>query len=288
MTEFTGEVHPLADDYPMLGADELNDLAESIKDQGQLDPITLTPDGALLDGRNRLAACDLAGVEPKFEIHDGDAVAFIVGKNANRRQLSAGQRAMAIAIGMWESGQWDADKGHWKRGAAKKAARTLLNSKHRFTSDLAHCGAILAHNRDTAVAVLAGASLQATYKQVKDEQEAAVEHAQKLDELRDKAPDLLAQVSDEKLTFEEAYAAYEARHAKQIKAEKDAAQSRRDMRDELVYTVANCTTFSHPDNFTKALDGIAEHPHKDTTADTLRQSAQTLNKIADAMQQGRK
>ena len=115
MTLFTGEIHPLANDYPMLAADELSDLAQSIRDNGQLDPITLTSDGTLLDGRNRLAACELAGVEPKFDTYDGDPVAFIVGKNATRRQLSAGQRAMAIAIGLWETGQWNAAAGSWKR-----------------------------------------------------------------------------------------------------------------------------------------------------------------------------
>ena len=58
-------------------------------------PIILDRDSLLLDGRNRLAACQLAGVEPRFETLDGqDPVAYILSSNIARRHLTKGQAAM--------------------------------------------------------------------------------------------------------------------------------------------------------------------------------------------------
>ena len=51
MSEFTGEVHPLADALPMLPSDELADLAQDIKENGLLDPLTLDKDGRLAAAR---------------------------------------------------------------------------------------------------------------------------------------------------------------------------------------------------------------------------------------------
>ena len=51
----------------------------------------------MLDGRNRLAACEAAGVAPTFTVHAGDPVAYIVSANITRRHLNAGQRAMLVA-----------------------------------------------------------------------------------------------------------------------------------------------------------------------------------------------
>lgn len=256
MQEFTGEIHPLASDYPMVGADELADLADSIKQQGQLDPITLTPDGVLLDGRNRLAACEMAGVPPKFEVYDGDPIAFIVGKNATRRQLSSGQRAMAIAIGMWESGAWDADAGSWRQGKARDAAKALLNSKSaRLTVDLANCGTILAHSRDDARSVLAGESLQAVYKRVRESQKATQERADQMDTLRDKAPDLWRLVTEDGMALEEAWSAYLTRTEKErLQQEADAERIRKN-NFHLRQNVHSIAQYSNPE---RRADRVAE------------------------------
>ena len=48
-------VHPYADKFPMLPEPELAELAESIRANGLRNPIVLTPDGLILDGRNRAA-----------------------------------------------------------------------------------------------------------------------------------------------------------------------------------------------------------------------------------------
>jgi len=109
--KFSGEVHPAAARYPMLDADDLQALAEDIAANGLRDPLTLDATGTLLDGRNRLAACTLAGVEPTFVVlPDGeDAAAFILSRNVERRHMGPGQRAMARALDL-------ADAGHRRNG----------------------------------------------------------------------------------------------------------------------------------------------------------------------------
>ena len=59
------QVHPAALAFPMMPEKELRELAEDIKTHGLLEPIGLL-DGKILDGRNRLKACELAEVEPRF------------------------------------------------------------------------------------------------------------------------------------------------------------------------------------------------------------------------------
>ena len=54
--------------------------------------------GSILDGRNRYAACRLAGVEPEFTTYDGDdPEGYALAVNAQRRDLTKSQRAMVAA-----------------------------------------------------------------------------------------------------------------------------------------------------------------------------------------------
>ena len=95
-------VHPLADIFPMLGDDELDELAEDIKTNGLLHPIVRTIDGkTIVDGRNRYEACRRAEVAPRFDDRirsDDEARALIVSANLKRRNLSKGQEAMLMAM----------------------------------------------------------------------------------------------------------------------------------------------------------------------------------------------
>jgi hypothetical protein len=92
-------VHPAAALFPMLIDAELRELAEDIKANGLQSPI-VTLQGEILDGRNRLRACEIAGVAPVFREHDGpqdDAVSFVISANLHRRHLGESQRAMVAA-----------------------------------------------------------------------------------------------------------------------------------------------------------------------------------------------
>lgn len=92
-------IHPVANLFPILSKDELRELADDIKANGLQQAIVMQG-GTLLDGRNRLAACELAGVKPTFTEYTGESpVAFIIGVNLHRRHLTTGQKvALAIEI----------------------------------------------------------------------------------------------------------------------------------------------------------------------------------------------
>jgi hypothetical protein len=71
-------------------------LRESIRDNGQREPITLYR-GLILDGRNRQRTCDELGIKiatRTFRGTDSEALAYMLDLNVNRRHLSESQRAM--------------------------------------------------------------------------------------------------------------------------------------------------------------------------------------------------
>lgn len=93
-------VHPAAALFPMMDDESLGDLAKDIKSNGLIEPIMLL-DGAIIDGRNRLKACEKAKVEPTFvnwRPLDGEsAVSMVLSRNLHRRHLTTSQRA-ALAV----------------------------------------------------------------------------------------------------------------------------------------------------------------------------------------------
>lgn len=86
-------VHIAAAILPLIEGAEFDRLVESIKDKGLDNPVVLTPAGEVLDGRNRLRACEAAGVAPRFVTHDGDPYDYVRRANLLRRQLTPSQLA---------------------------------------------------------------------------------------------------------------------------------------------------------------------------------------------------
>lgn len=85
--------HPIADVWPMMDEAKLAELADDIRKNGQLVPVWLY-EGQILDGRNRWAACKIAGVDPKTKEYTGDEpTAFAVSLNDRRRHM--GKSALA-------------------------------------------------------------------------------------------------------------------------------------------------------------------------------------------------
>ena len=92
------KVHPAAELFPMIEGEEFSRLVENIKANGQIEPITLTKTGELLDGRNRARACESLGIKPITKTYDGaDPVGHVISLNLHRRHLSESQRAMVAA-----------------------------------------------------------------------------------------------------------------------------------------------------------------------------------------------
>ena len=96
----TYPVHPAAELFPMMGAEALQALADDIKAHGQREPVILF-DRKVLDGRNRLLACEMAGVEPRVVTMESDEIGspttFVLSLNLLRRHLDESQRAMVGA-----------------------------------------------------------------------------------------------------------------------------------------------------------------------------------------------
>lgn len=91
--------HPLSalfSTFDLQGKD-LQDLADNIKEHGQLLPITLH-DGMILDGWNRYSACKLAEVEPvMMDLAPGqDPWEFVKGSNMLRRHMTPAERVAVL------------------------------------------------------------------------------------------------------------------------------------------------------------------------------------------------
>ena len=91
------QLHPACSAWPEMPPEALHELANDIAANGLHEPLTLTPDGRLLDGRNRALACEIAGVEPQTVVYDGDPALFSLSKNARRRHMSRDQIALVAA-----------------------------------------------------------------------------------------------------------------------------------------------------------------------------------------------
>lgn len=90
------ELHPAASLFPAMSESEINALADDIERNGLIEPIVLH-EGKILDGRNRLIACGIADVAPRYTEWDGTGgspTLYAVSRNKLRRHLTPGQLAM--------------------------------------------------------------------------------------------------------------------------------------------------------------------------------------------------
>lgn len=172
--------HPYADEFPMASAEELEELATSIATVGLIHPVVLTPQGLVLDGRNRLAACEKAGVEPTFETRDGDDddyKEFVIGANTTGRRESMTVQIAAASVAL-VLGHEKRINGQWKRGTVGRSVNTQLCTNSNWNEAIKRSGVILdelgpAHLREVRDGE---ASLNAKYEQArrqKDDREQA-------------------------------------------------------------------------------------------------------------------
>src|ERR1700730_4592614 len=92
------QAHPLANIFPLLEGDTFTELVDDIRDHGQREDIYLY-EGKILDGRNRLRACNRVRIKPTFKTlaKSEDPLAFVISMNVKRRHLNESQRAWIAA-----------------------------------------------------------------------------------------------------------------------------------------------------------------------------------------------
>jgi hypothetical protein len=92
------QFHPVAEIFPMMEGQALDELAADIKANGLREEIW-THEDQIIDGRNRYRACEMVDVAPRFREWDGrgSLIDFIMSLNLHRRHLTPSQRAMVAA-----------------------------------------------------------------------------------------------------------------------------------------------------------------------------------------------
>ena len=227
-------VHPYADKFPMLPEPELAELAESIRANGLRNPIVLTPDGLILDGRNRAAACERVGVDPDTTVYEGgDLAEYVIDCNSSRRHMTTGARAMATALVLSADGR--RGDGRWRRGTFDISGSGDIGNRE-WSGRLSEAGAILDHAPALAEQVIRGdLAFDAAYRRACETRDAerirleaaervAAEEADARAFIEDQAPDLAAQVGGPFQTFAEARAVWEKRNreeAARLKRERE-------------------------------------------------------------------
>lgn len=202
-------VHPAADVFPMLSEEELADLATDIKANGLLHPIAVK-DGVLIDGRNRREACRRAGVTPQIDEFNGaDPVAYILAANVNRRHLSKGQRAMAVA-------KLTPDV---QRGGARTKGASSKNEFEVAAGYVSQARVVLRWLPEIADLVMAGTKpLNEAYQDAQRLKEQADAEPKRLERLRERAADLADLVDEGRMSLPEAESAYATRLGEERRA----------------------------------------------------------------------
>lgn len=208
------KAHPAADAWPMLTDEKLQEMADSIREEGLIHAVVLDKKGRILDGRNRIAACEIAGVEPRFDTYEGDASLYIIAVNGHRRHQSLPEQAAAVALTLALDGKRNG--GRWEYGAVTATAPETGGSSESWTRYLTMCGLVLDYLGEARLKRVAHG---------KEALDAAVQHARKAkaeeeraEALRESRPDLAERVDAEELTVEEAerIAALPERHEKLV------------------------------------------------------------------------
>lgn len=306
-------VHPYADKFPMLPEPELQELAESILQNGLRQPIVLTEDGLILDGRNRAKACEMAGVTPDTVVYDGDDLAeYVIDSNSSRRHMSTGARAMSTALVLLDAkgranGRWN------RRGPEVTAIQESLNSDWR--NKITQCGFILDHSPELSDLVVSGeVALDSAYRQAEHTRDAERRKLEEQDRLKaeeadaeafikENAPDLADRVDGKDLhSYVEARDIWSRRNreeAREIKRKQDLERKTREEEEKTyrqqaeeaskVLRMLDILVVPEQQQFT--LDAITRYPDALTsgqsrlhTPEHLRRLASGLNSYADLLE----
>lgn len=297
-------IHPYADSFPMLPEPELAELTESIRANGLRNPVVITPDGLILDGRNRARACDLAEVPVETVVYDGDDLAeYVIDCNSSRRHMSTGARAMSTALVLDADGR--RKDGRWKRGSVLGNDESV-NSNIVWAQRLKECGVIIDHAPDLAADVITGnLALDAAYRQACDnrdadrlrlEEEQRIE-AEEADALAALPEDWKAKVGTDFTSARVAFTAWEdanrAEAARRRKEKKDAEEkaakdkaARVDLHAQVLTAVTRCANFGGYDDMTVLVKDynsrdMPKHLVREFTPESLTAAARFITFITE-------
>jgi hypothetical protein len=168
-------------------------------------------DGALAE---RLAACELAGVKPRFEEttfrDDDDVRRFVQDRGAERRNLTKGQKAIGHAMHFPDPEK--GVKGKQSKivsefsdaiGASRGHAKNLLAQARRVVN---------APNKQLQIDVREGIkTLDEAFAKVVAEEKEQESDVSKFNRLREQAPDLATLVDEGKIALADAASAHQGR-----------------------------------------------------------------------------
>ena len=303
MTAIQG-VHPYADKFPMLPDAELEELAESIKQNGQRQPIVLTEDGLILDGRNRAKACEMVNVEPEVTVYEGDDLAeYVIDSNVTRRNMTTGARAMSTALVLHSDGR--RENGRWLRGSVDIGPGS--NSESAWQKALARAGTVLDYKPDLAEAVISGhTELKVAYEQAnaikqsaerdkilererrkreREEEAAEAERNSQIvaDLTQANATYYLEQIENGHMKPVSAWAAYQAEHQKEL--DRQAAERRNDeKRVRFVGDMLENVSFLEvPEQRARYIAAVAKYPDALIPRQSELHTPQRIRQLADAL-----
>jgi ParB-like chromosome segregation protein Spo0J len=263
----------------MMSDEELAELVEDIKERGQLQPIILDGQGRILDGRNRWAACQIAGTEPVTEVYGGDDPdGYALAVNIARRELRPSQKHMIREMA--------------RRVTGKSKKEISFSGNER--DGLSDSATVLDHAPDLARTVADGhLPLYKAVEIARENKQRARVEAGNRERLRTDAPDLLALVDDDQLSLDDAVAALDAREqkareeAEAAKAEEDrqakAERAERRTATEALCRLLHALSRSGGAELAAKYDPDEELDGLGLTPEIIREAATAMTEIAEVL-----
>lgn len=137
-------IHPACGALPPLPPKAMDELVSSIKAIGLQQPILRDRDGLILDGKNRLRACEIAKVEPRFaeaDLNGTDPLTFVLDLNRQRLRTPCQLALTAARLATTTVGRppnISATGGHFDRAAAAQICQVSLAAVDRAKYVLEH------------------------------------------------------------------------------------------------------------------------------------------------------
>lgn len=262
------KAHPIADAWRLFDEDELAILADDIRANGLREPV-VTFNGLILDGRNRFAACEIAGVEPAFEAFEGtedDALAFAQSVNGARRHQSKGSLAASWALSMLAANKRDG--GRWAYGAVDSQNSGKADAEMRRICGLIadYAADLLPAVRDDQMSLNAAHEAAKARRDAEDDLRAEQERieAEEAAALASLPQEYAEQIGATYSSARVAFAAWEdVNRAEAARLRKEREREQQAKRDHAEAIKREAGTLQHWTAHYSLAAGLRDYPHRD-------------------------